>query len=73
MLDRGESKKEKRFFVIFAVIVVVVGAVLLFWLILAKFFESRVDFTVKGVVLIFAGLLLTGLNIAFIRYKKARS
>ena len=31
MLDRGESKKEKRFFVIFAVIVVVVGAVLLFW------------------------------------------
>ena len=49
------------------------GAVLLFWLILAKFFESRVDFTVKGVVLIFAGLLLTGLNIAFIRYKKARS
>ena len=31
MLDRGETKKEKRFFVIFAIIVVIVGAALLFW------------------------------------------
>ena len=31
MLDRGETKKEKRFFVIFAVAVVIVGAILLFW------------------------------------------
>jgi uncharacterized membrane protein len=49
-----------------------IGAVTFLWLILAKFFESRVSFTVKGVVLIASGLALTALNVALVRIRKAR-
>lgn len=48
------------------------GACLALWLILAKFFESNVEFTVKAVVLIAAGIALTTLNIVFIRHKKKK-
>ena len=49
------------------------GLVLLLWLILAKFFESRVDFTVKGLVLIVSGVLLAVLNVVLVRAKKRRA
>ena len=49
-----------------------IGAVAFLWLVLAKFFESRVSFTVKGIVLIASGLALTALNVALVRMRKAR-
>lgn len=50
-----------------------IGAALLLWLILAKFFASHLDFTVKGLVLILSGVAITVLNIVFIRQRKRRS
>ena len=50
-----------------------IGAALLLWLILAKFFASRLDFTVKGIVLILSGVAITVLNIVFIRLRKRRA
>jgi len=47
-----------------------IGAALFLWLVLAKFFASRIDFTVKGLVLIGAGVALTVLNVTMIRCKK---
>lgn len=44
-----------------------------FWLILAKFFASDVSFTIKGLVLISCGLVLTALNVALVRFKKRRA
>ena len=49
-----------------------VGAATLLWLVLAKFFESEASFTVKGIVLIAAGLALTALNVVLIRLRKGR-
>ena len=49
-----------------------IGAVAFLWLVLAKFFESRVSFTVKGIVLIASGLVLTALNVALVRMRRAR-
>ena len=49
-----------------------IGAALLLWLILAKFFASRIDFTVKGLVLILSGVAITVLNVVFIRLRKRR-
>ena len=49
-----------------------VGAATLLWLVLAKFFESQASFTVKGIVLIVAGLVLTALNVVLIRLHKGR-
>ena len=49
-----------------------IGAVTSLWLVLGKFFESSVSFTVKGTVLIAAGVLLTALNMVLIRIRKAR-
>ena len=49
-----------------------VGAATLLWLVLAKFFESQASFTVKGIVLIAAGLALTALNVVLIRFRKGR-
>ena len=47
-----------------------IGAALLLWLILAKFFASHLDFTVKGLVLILSGAAITVLNVVFIRLRK---
>ena len=49
-----------------------VGAATFLWLVLAKFFESEASFTVKGIVLIAAGLVLTALNVVLIRLRKGR-
>jgi uncharacterized membrane protein len=49
-----------------------VGAALLLFLVIAKFFESEVSFTVKGLVLICAGVFLTCLNVFMLRYKKRK-
>ncbi|MBQ7191216.1 MAG: DUF2157 domain-containing protein, partial [Kiritimatiellae bacterium] len=49
-----------------------VGAVTLLWLVLAKFFTSHISFTIKGVVLIVAGLALTALNMVLIRLRKRK-
>lgn len=49
-----------------------IGAALLLWLILAKFFASNLDFTVKGLVLILSGAVITVLNVVFIRLRKRR-
>ena len=49
-----------------------VGAATCLWLVLAKFFESEASFTVKGIVLIAAGLALTALNVVLIRLRKGR-
>lgn len=46
------------------------GVLLGAWLVLAKFFESRVSFTVKGMMLIAAGAALWGLNAWLVRMKK---
>ena len=46
---------------------------MLLWLILAKFFASRADFTVKGLVLISAGIMLAVLNVVLVRMKKRRA
>lgn len=48
------------------------GAATFLWLVLAKFFESEASFTVKGIVLIAAGLALTALNVVLIRLRKGR-
>ena len=50
-----------------------IGAALLLWLILAKFFASHLDFTVKGIVLILSGVAITVLNVVFIRLRKRRA
>ena len=50
-----------------------IGAALFFWLVISKFFESDVDFTVKGIVLIVAGVALTALNAVMIKFKKRRA
>ena len=50
-----------------------IGAMTFFWLILAKFFASDVSFTIKGLVLISCGLVLTALNVALVRFKKRRA
>ena len=50
-----------------------IGATLLLWLILAKFFASHLDFTVKGLVLILSGVAITVLNVVFIRLRKRRT
>lgn len=49
-----------------------VGAGLFLVLIVAKFFESKLDFTVKGLILIASGVVLTVLNIAMAKIKKRR-
>ncbi|MBO7166411.1 MAG: DUF2157 domain-containing protein [Kiritimatiellae bacterium] len=49
-----------------------VGASLLLFLILVKFFESDVDFTVKGIVLVISGVLLAVMNILMVQLKKKR-
>ena len=49
-----------------------VGAATFLWLVLAKFFGSEASFTVKGIVLIVAGLVLTALNVVLIRLHKGR-
>ena len=46
-----------------------IGAMLLLYLILAKFFMSEADFTVKGIVLIVAGQALVALNVVLFRTK----
>ena len=50
-----------------------IGAALLLWLILVKFFASHLDFTVKGIVLILSGAVITVLNVVFIRLRKRRA
>lgn len=50
-----------------------IGAGLLASLVLAKFFHSDVSFTVKGVVLILAGVALTAMNVTLVRMKKGRA
>lgn len=47
-----------------------IGATLLLYLILAKFFMSDVDFTVKGIVLIVSGVALAALNVVLVRAKR---
>ena len=49
-----------------------IGAALFLWLLLAKFFESKISFTIKGVVLICSGVALTLLNVAMTKFKKRR-
>lgn len=49
------------------------GLALLLWLILAKFFASGVDFTVKGIALISSGVLLAVLNVLLVHAKKRRA
>ena len=46
------------------------GVLLGAWLVLAKFFESNVDFTVKGIVLMVAGAAVLGVNVWLVRMKK---
>lgn len=46
------------------------GTLLAAWLVLAKFFESKVDFSVKGAVLIAAGAAVWGVNFWLIRMRK---
>ena len=46
------------------------GVLLGMWLVLAKFFESDLDFTAKGVLLIAGGLAVLGLNVWMVRMKK---
>ena len=46
------------------------GVLLGAWLVLAKFFESDLDFTAKGVLLIAGGLAVLGLNVWMVRMKK---
>ncbi len=48
-----------------------IGAALLLYLILAKFFMSDVDFTLKGIVLIISGVALTVLNVVLVRAKRS--
>ncbi len=50
-----------------------VGAALFLWLVLAKFSESRADFTTKGLVLIASGAALTSLNVVMLKLKKRRA
>ena len=47
-----------------------IGVYMLLWLILGKFFESRVSFTAKGIAFVASGLLLLAINIIFARMKK---
>jgi uncharacterized membrane protein len=49
-----------------------IGAALFLWLLLAKFFESKISFTIKGIVLICSGVALTLLNVAMTQFKKRR-
>ena len=47
-----------------------IGASLLLYLILAKFFMSDVEFTVKGIVMIVSGAALAALNVVLVRARK---
>ena len=47
-----------------------IGSTLMLYLILAKFFMSEADFTVKGIVLIAAGVALAALNVVLFRAKR---
>ena len=47
-----------------------VGTVLLLWLVLAKYCESSISFTLKGIIFINAGAALTALNIVMVKCKK---
>lgn len=49
-----------------------IGVALFLWLLLAKFFESKISFTIKGIVLICSGVALTLLNVAMTQFKKRR-
>jgi hypothetical protein len=49
-----------------------IGAALFLWLLLAKFFESKISFTIKGILLICSGVALTLLNVAMTQFKKRR-
>lgn len=49
-----------------------VGAVALLWLVLAKFFESDVPFTLKGLTLIGSGVAFVALNVVLVRIRKGR-
>ena len=46
------------------------GLILLFWLILFKFFSSRAEFTTKALLLFLSGVLLLVLNVFLARKKK---
>lgn len=46
------------------------GSLLLFWLILFKFFASRMDFALKGLILILCGALLAAMNIWLVRARR---
>lgn len=48
------------------------GIILLIVLILSKFFQSDLSFTVKGIVLILSGVALTVFNVLFIRFRRER-
>lgn len=48
------------------------GSILLVVLILSKFFQSDLSFTVKGIVLILSGVVLTASNVLFIRFRRER-
>lgn len=49
-----------------------VGAVALLWLVLAKFFESDLPFTLKGLTLIGSGVAFVMLNVVLVRIRKGR-
>lgn len=50
-----------------------VGAATFLWLVVSKFFESHASFTLKGIVLVVAGLVLTAMNVLLVRSRKKRS
>jgi len=50
-----------------------IGAGMLLWLVLGKFFASDLSFTAKGVIFIAAGVTLTILNVAMVRFRKRRN
>lgn len=49
-----------------------IGAVTFLWLVVCKFFVSEAPFTLKGVVLIVAGIVLTALNVVLVRSRVKR-
>ncbi len=50
-----------------------IGAALFMWLVLGKFFESDLSFTLKGIVFILAGVALTVMNVTLARMKRGRA
>jgi hypothetical protein len=50
-----------------------VGVALLLWLIMAKFFESEVSFTIKSLAFVCAGAVLTVVNVLMLRHKRRKS